>query len=61
MTSHKNATEIHDTFDLVQALGLSRDKAEELLTFAGRMISLLLGYSALIPEVNKHRIVTLIF
>jgi len=31
MTSHKNATEIHDTFDLVQALGLSRDKAEELL------------------------------
>ncbi|MFA0823698.1 MAG: nucleotidyltransferase family protein [Methanomethylovorans sp.] len=31
MTSHKNATEIHDTFDLVLAQGLSRDKAEELL------------------------------
>lgn len=31
MSSHKNSTEIYDTFDLVQALGLSSDKAEELL------------------------------
>ncbi len=31
MSSHKNVTKIHDTFDLVQALGLPRDKVEELL------------------------------
>ena len=31
MSSHKNSTKIHDTFDVVQALGLPRDKAEELL------------------------------
>lgn len=31
MSSYKDTIEIKDTFDLVQALGLSRDKAEELL------------------------------
>ncbi|MFA0823710.1 MAG: hypothetical protein ACC612_12595 [Methanomethylovorans sp.] len=40
---------IKNIFDLVHALGLSRDKAEELLNLAGRTISLLLGYLALIP------------
>jgi hypothetical protein len=59
MSSYKDTIEIKDTFDLVQALGLSRDKAEELLDLC-RMISLLLGYSVLIPEGSKHRIVILI-
>ena len=31
MPSHKNAMDINDTFDLMQALGLARDKGEELL------------------------------